>query len=132
MRVTVLMIFSTFFFQPEDGIRDADVTGVQTCALPILGDYSSWPEQQRQEFLLRELQGRRPLVPRNWEPSEPVREVLATCEVVAQQTPEALGSYVISMASTPSDVLSVILLLREAGMKFPMGVVRSEERRAGR
>src|SRR5690554_7238506 len=35
MRVTVLMIFSTFFFQPEDGIRDADVTGVQTCALPI-------------------------------------------------------------------------------------------------
>src|SRR5690554_8091188 len=32
-----------FFFQAEDGIRDADVTGVQTCALPIfaniLADY---------------------------------------------------------------------------------------------
>src|SRR5690554_7101094 len=26
-----------FFFQAEDGIRDADVTGVQTCALPIWG-----------------------------------------------------------------------------------------------
>src|SRR6266498_6042566 len=25
-----------FFFQAEDGIRDADVTGVQTCAPPIL------------------------------------------------------------------------------------------------
>src|SRR5690554_7536490 len=25
----------SFFFQAEDGIRDADVTGVQTCALPI-------------------------------------------------------------------------------------------------
>src|SRR6266540_3368232 len=25
-----------FFFQAEDGIRDRDVTGVQTCALPIL------------------------------------------------------------------------------------------------
>ena len=24
-----------FFFQAEDGIRDDDVTGVQTCALPI-------------------------------------------------------------------------------------------------
>src|SRR5215813_15143538 len=24
-----------FFFQAEDGIRDADVTGVQTCGLPI-------------------------------------------------------------------------------------------------
>src|SRR5437773_2630337 len=27
----------SFFFQAEDGIRDRDVTGVQTCALPILG-----------------------------------------------------------------------------------------------
>src|SRR5207247_8210111 len=26
-----------FFFQAEDGIRDPLVTGVQTCALPILG-----------------------------------------------------------------------------------------------
>ena len=25
-----------FVFQAEDGIRDYDVTGVQTCALPIL------------------------------------------------------------------------------------------------
>ena len=25
-----------FFFQAEDGIRDKLVTGVQTCALPIL------------------------------------------------------------------------------------------------
>src|SRR5690348_18365013 len=27
----------SFFFQAEDGIRDGRVTGVQTCALPILG-----------------------------------------------------------------------------------------------
>src|SRR5699024_11271520 len=26
---------SLFFFQAEDGIRDRNVTGVQTCALPI-------------------------------------------------------------------------------------------------
>src|SRR2546430_13125991 len=26
----------TFFFQAEDGIRDLTVTGVQTCALPII------------------------------------------------------------------------------------------------
>src|SRR3989449_11425443 len=39
--------FFFFFFQAEDGIRDVAVTGVQTCALPILGDagirYSSGP-----------------------------------------------------------------------------------------
>src|SRR5437879_13734382 len=32
-----------FFFQAEDGIRDTSVTGVQTCALPILtATESSW------------------------------------------------------------------------------------------
>src|SRR5690606_41327515 len=29
-------LFFFFFFQAEDGIRDFHVTGVQTCALPIL------------------------------------------------------------------------------------------------
>src|SRR2546422_5155089 len=29
------LIYSCFFFQAEDGIRDVAVTGVQTCALPI-------------------------------------------------------------------------------------------------
>src|SRR5688572_31952635 len=29
-----------FFFQAEDGIRDLTVTGVHTCALPILGNIS--------------------------------------------------------------------------------------------
>src|SRR5699024_11690447 len=29
-----------FFFQAEDGIRDRNVTGVQTCALPIYADHA--------------------------------------------------------------------------------------------
>src|SRR6202043_425213 len=32
----VVICGNSLFFQAEDGIRDADVTGVQTCALPIL------------------------------------------------------------------------------------------------
>ena len=36
MAVIILNLFFIFFFQAEDGIRDYDVTGVQTCALPIL------------------------------------------------------------------------------------------------
>src|SRR5437773_6047714 len=31
----VFIVVFFFFFQAEDGIRDRDVTGVQTCALPI-------------------------------------------------------------------------------------------------
>src|SRR5690606_39885981 len=37
-------IFVSFFFQAEDGIRDFHVTGVQTCALPILfAQREKWP-----------------------------------------------------------------------------------------
>src|SRR2546430_10472487 len=38
MLVCVGTIDFFFFFQAEDGIRDLTVTGVQTCALPILRD----------------------------------------------------------------------------------------------
>src|SRR5690554_7225555 len=34
--ILILLNIFFFFFQAEDGIRDAYVTGVQTCALPIL------------------------------------------------------------------------------------------------
>src|SRR5688572_11219890 len=34
--LVVILFFFFFFFQAEDGIRDLTVTGVQTCALPIL------------------------------------------------------------------------------------------------
>src|SRR3712207_6986740 len=55
--VFVALERSFFFFQAEDGIRDIGVTGVQTCALPILGkaivtgttDVTRWVE----EHLLR-------------------------------------------------------------------------------
>src|SRR5262249_59373295 len=36
MLMSLLSLFFFFFFQAEDGIRDWSVTGVQTCALPIL------------------------------------------------------------------------------------------------
>src|SRR3989337_403442 len=36
---------SVFVFQAEDGIRDATVTGVQTCALPISSKFAPQPEQ---------------------------------------------------------------------------------------
>src|SRR5438309_6355205 len=34
--MVLFCFFFFFFFQAEDGIRDGTVTGVQTCALPIL------------------------------------------------------------------------------------------------
>lgn len=88
-----------------------------------LGNYAEWDESVRQEFLLEELASRRPLLPANFQASAETAEVLATCRVVAQAPAASLGSYVISMAGRPSDVLAVQLLLKECGLERPMRVV---------
>lgn len=106
----------------QDSERHQDVFSELTQYLG-LGDFADWSEEEKQTFLLKELANKRPLIPFDWDCSEEVREVLDTCKVVARQPASALGSYVISMASSPSDVLSVILLLKEAGIKHNMRVV---------
>ncbi|HYQ37737.1 MAG TPA: phosphoenolpyruvate carboxylase [Pseudomonas sp.] len=88
-----------------------------------LGHYAQWDEARRQDFLQRELANPRPLLPVHYRPSDDTAEVLATCTVVAQAPAAALGSYVISMAGAPSDVLAVQLLLKEAGLQRPLRVV---------
>ena len=87
-----------------------------------LGCYSEWSEEQKQTFLVKELQGKRPLLPRNWKPSADVQEVLDACRVIATEERTSFGSYVISMASQPSDVLAVTLLLKESGIRFNIRV----------
>src|SRR2546430_9000370 len=42
-----MISFFFFFFQAEDGIRDLTVTGVQTCALPILRIWKDRADQVR-------------------------------------------------------------------------------------
>ena len=44
-------MFVYFFFQAEDGIRDYDVTGVQTCALPIYNPYVRYRHEDHIEIL---------------------------------------------------------------------------------
>ncbi|MBZ9556601.1 MULTISPECIES: phosphoenolpyruvate carboxylase [Modicisalibacter] len=80
-----------------------------------LGRYQDWDEEQRQSFLLGELVSPRPLIPRRWDCSTEAREVIDTFRVIAQEHREALGTYIISMAGHPSDVLAVALLMKEVG-----------------
>ncbi len=88
-----------------------------------LGRYAEWDEAARQQFLLAELDSRRPLLPAHYQASAETAEVLATCREVATAPAASLGSYVISMAGAPSDVLAVQLLLKEAGLQRPIRVV---------
>ncbi|MFZ7343229.1 phosphoenolpyruvate carboxylase [Avibacterium volantium] len=88
-----------------------------------LGDYSQWTEDDKQAFLIRELSSRRPLLPRDWQPSAETQEVLDTCKVIAEQPEGVISCYIISMARTASDVLAVHLLLKEAGVPYHLPVV---------
>lgn len=105
----------------QDSQRHADVFSELTRYLG-LGDYNQWSEEDKQAFLLRELASRRPLIPHKWSPSDEVQEVLDTCKVIAKHGSAGFGIYIISMASEPSDVLAVQLLLKESGVDWPMPV----------
>ena len=105
----------------QDSERHADVFSELTRYLGI-GDYSQWNEADKQAFLLRELASKRPLFPIHWNASDDVKEVLDTCKVIANHSQHGFGIYIISMASEPSDVLAVQLLLKESGVEWPMPV----------
>ncbi|MBK5723052.1 phosphoenolpyruvate carboxylase [Dysgonomonas sp. Marseille-P4677] len=87
-----------------------------------LGDYETWSEEEKQAFLLKELNSKRPLIPHNWEPSPQTKEVLDTCRVIAETPVGAIPTYVISMTRTPSDILAVYLLLKEAECPYTLPV----------
>ncbi|MFT0139759.1 phosphoenolpyruvate carboxylase [Alcanivoracaceae bacterium MT1] len=110
----------------QESGRHADTIDAITRYLE-LGSYLEWDEAERQCFLLAELENRRPLVDELFYRSDvcdpQVSEVLDTCKVIAEQGPEGLGAYVISMARAPSDVLAVMLLQKIAGVTRPMRVV---------
>lgn len=105
----------------QDSERHADVFSELTRYLG-LGDYAQWSEADKQAFLLRELGSKRPLFPAHWDASEEVKEVLDTCKVIAKHSKHGFGIYIISMASEPSDVMAVQLLLQESGLDWPMPV----------
>lgn len=88
-----------------------------------IGDFLTWSEADKQAFLIRELCNRRPLLPQHWQPSEETREVLATCQVIATALPGSIATYIISMAKSPADVLTVYLLLQAAGLQEALPVV---------
>jgi phosphoenolpyruvate carboxylase len=105
----------------QESTRHSDVLSELTRYLG-LGDYDQWSESDKVAFLTTELNSKRPLIPRDWTPSESVQEVLDTCKTIAVQPRAAFGSYIISMARTASDVLAVHLLLQESGCPYRMDV----------
>jgi phosphoenolpyruvate carboxylase len=91
-----------------------------------IGTYRSWHEEKRQEWLLSELRGKReacPLFGDDLPMYEELADVLGTLRILAELPPDCFGAYVISMETTPSDVLAVELPQRECHLEHPLRVV---------
>lgn len=88
-----------------------------------LGNYAEWSEEQRQEFLIKELQQQRPLIAKAIYDNPEVQDTARTFRLLAKLPRDGLGAYIISMSHTPSDVLAVVLLQREFGIKKLLPVV---------
>src|SRR5699024_12033934 len=91
-------------FQAEDGIRDRNVTGVQTCALPIYIFY--YPPHPKSDIAGYHV---------------PVDKA---GEELVGKTPAMIRKVGVSLAFVPEDRLGM-------GLVGGMGMVRSEERRVG-
>ncbi|CAJ2629534.1 unnamed protein product [Trifolium pratense] len=106
------MVLMKLDLRQESG-RHAETLDAITMYLDM-GTYSEWDEEKKLDFLTRELKGKRPLVPVNMEVASDVKEVLDTFKIAAELGSDSLGAYVISMASSASDVLAVELFQKDA------------------
>ncbi|KAL7554679.1 hypothetical protein ACHAWF_018948, partial [Thalassiosira exigua] len=96
-----------------------------------LGSYSQWDEGARVNWIVRQLQSKRPLLRQGaWDEAgsdefftPTARDTLGTFEMIAEQEEASLGAYVISQCTSASDILAVLLLQMDAGVEKPLRVV---------
>ncbi len=110
----------------QESTRHSDALDELTRYLQLPVPYGEMEEEQRVEWLLQELQTRRPLLPPAARWSAATTETFAVFRML-QRLQEEFGaricrSYVISMAHTVSDLLEVMLLAKEVGLVDPKAV----------
>src|SRR3989454_8802438 len=128
------ILTSFFFFQAEDGIRDYKVTGVQTCALPILARVAREWELARSSFYhqrtlagqLRIFQRRGPKTA--WTDAaltEKIRAVLAASPFYGEGHRKAWAR--LRMAGGRTSKARVLRLMREAQLLAPTPAIQGAE-----
>ncbi|MBW3555155.1 MAG: phosphoenolpyruvate carboxylase, partial [Gemmatimonadetes bacterium] len=102
----------------HSAVHEAAVAALLTEA-GVTDRYAELDEDARVELLRRELANPRPLLPAGAEPEDAAREALETFAVIreiAAESPEAVGTYIVSMTHSVSDLLEPMLLAKEAGL----------------
>ncbi|MEB3240607.1 MAG: phosphoenolpyruvate carboxylase, partial [Synechococcus sp.] len=108
----------------QESTRHSEAIEELTRFLQLPCDYEAMTEGERVEWLLQELQTRRPLIPSAHEWSPATAETFAVFRMLKRLQEEfgerICGTYVISMSHTESDLLEVLLLAKEAGLVDPV------------
>lgn len=108
----------------QESTRHSDALDELSRYLQLAVPYGEMDEAQRVEWLLSEIQTRRPLLPPTAKWSDATAETFAVFRML-QRLQQEFGSricrtYVISMSHTVSDLLEVLLLAKEAGLVDPL------------
>lgn len=108
----------------QESSRHCDAIAEIASYLQVLPKpYQELSEQERTDWLTRELQTRRPLIPGELPFSEKTCETIETLRVVRRVQQEfgreICRTYIISMSHSASDLLEVLLLAKEAGLYDP-------------
>ncbi len=104
----------------QESTRHSDALDELTRYLNLPKAYGDMEEEERVQWLLQELQTRRPLIPAAISWSNGTAETVSVFRML-HRLQEEFGSricrtYVISMSHTVSDLLEVLLLAKEAGL----------------
>ncbi|MEO0794818.1 MAG: phosphoenolpyruvate carboxylase [Verrucomicrobiota bacterium] len=125
--VTVMRVVDAFGFhlasldiRQNSAFHDQAIEQLLEASLAEDTSFGSWSEEKRLEFLEREIQSARPFTHQSAELGPQATAVMECYRVVAKHTRKyglnCIGSFIVSMTRSVSDLLAVYLLAREAGL----------------
>ncbi|MCB9854456.1 MAG: phosphoenolpyruvate carboxylase [Phycisphaerales bacterium] len=97
----------------------ADVLGELFRLARVCDNYAALPNAEKVKLLRAELHNPRPLLPIDAKLSPSTRDLLDTLHILHETvdaSPGAVGSYIVSMTHEVSDLLAVLVLLKEVGL----------------
>ncbi|WP_309400263.1 phosphoenolpyruvate carboxylase [Cerasicoccus maritimus] len=125
--ITVMRVVDAFGFhlacldiRQNSAFHDNAIEQLLEASLAEDTAFGSWSEEKRLEFLERELQSARPFTHDSAKLGPQAAAVMDCYRVIAKHTKQygtnCIGSFIVSMTRSVSDLLAVYLLAREAGL----------------
>ena len=122
IRVSTLGVTLVNMDIKQDSSKHTELLNELTQYLEV-GSYDEWSEKARQDFIVGELESKRPLIPARWILSNSAWDTLQIFQLIAREGVSAISSYVLSNAKNPTDILAVVLLLNKCGLEEVLPVV---------